>query len=230
MNPELLNKIHQGDCKDFMQTLPDGCIDLIVTDPPYDISDSKPGNSELMSLGKYNAENFAELTNGFDVEVIFSELVRISKKVNFFIFCANKQIAEIMTIAQRGGYYVTLLVWNKTNSAPFANGVWRQDAEFIVHVRESGAYFEGNAEQKRKVIQFPTNPSQFGHPTEKPIELIKKYIQIGSKEGDTVFDPFMGSGTTALAAKLMKRNFIGCEIQEKYVAIANERLRQDYLF
>jgi site-specific DNA-methyltransferase (adenine-specific) len=230
MNPDLLNKIHNLDCLDFMRSLPDKCIDLVVTDPPYDISDSKPGNSELMSLGKYNADNFAELKNGFDVEVVFSEIVRIQKKVNCFIFCANKQIAEIMTIAQRGGYYVTLLVWNKTNSAPFANGVWRQDAEFIVHVRESGAYFEGNAEEKRKVVQMPTNPSQFGHPTEKPLNLIMKYVLIGSKEGDIVFDPFMGSGTTAVAAKQLGRKFLGCELSEKYVAIANERLRQDYLF
>lgn len=230
MNPELLGKIYQVDCLSFMKQLPDKCIDLVVTDPPYDISDSKPGNSELMSLGKYNADNFAELTNGFDVEVVFAEIVRISKKVNCFIFCANKQIAEIMTIAQRGGYYVTLLVWNKTNSAPFANGVWRQDAEFIIHVRESGAYFEGNAEQKRKVIQLPTNPSQFGHPTEKPLALIEKYILIGSKEGDIVFDPYLGSGTTVLAAKKLNRQFLGCELSEKYCKIAEERLKQDYLF
>jgi len=224
-----MNKIIQGDCFEVMKTLEEKSIDLIVTDPPYLISDSPPGNSDLMSLGKYNSSGFSEVTNGFEVEKWFQEAQRLMEKMNCFIFCSNKQIAEIMSVSEGLGYYTTLLVWNKTNSAPFANGVWRQDAEFIVHVREKGAYFEGGADIKRKVTQLPTNPSEYGHPTEKPVELLRKFILIGSKAGDTILDTFMGTGSTLVAAKQLNRNSIGIEISPEYCEIARRRLEQDTL-
>lgn len=217
-------KIINGDCLVEMRKFPDKSFDLVLTDPPYDISGAPPGDSEIMSLGKYNSGAFYDVTEGFDVSEVLSECRRILRKVNIFCFCSNRQIPEIMRWGQIQGFYTTLLVWNKTNSVPFANGVWRQDAEFIVHIREKGAYFEGDSEMKRKVVQMPINPSEYGHPTEKPIELIKKYILIGSKEGDKILDPFMGSGTTLVAAKQLNRNAVGIEISESYCKIAQTRL------
>lgn len=224
-----LNTIYNEDCLETMKRMPDNYIDLIVTDPPYEISDSKPGNSELMSLGKYNSDNFGLLTKGFDVTRVLNEFERISKKMNCFIFCSNNQIPKIMQYGMDRGYYTTLLVWNKTNSAPFANGVWRQDAEFIVHIRVKGAFFEGNAELKRKVVQGSVNQSEHGHPTEKPKKLVSRYVKIGSKEGDVVYDPFMGSGTTARACKDLGRDYIGSEISKEYCDIAESRLKQEVL-
>jgi len=220
-----LNKIHNVDCLEFMRTLPDKCIDLVLTDPPYEISSSKPGNSKLMSLGKYNSDNYIELTKGFDVDLIFGEFLRVLKSFNCFVFCSNDQLSKIMSWGESKGFYTTCLVWNKTNSAPFANNVWRQDIEFVVHIREKGAYFEGNSELKKKVIQLPTNHSTYGHPTEKPIEIIYKYLQIGSKEGDIIFDPFIGSGTTGVACQMLNRNYIGCEISPEYCKIAEDRIK-----
>jgi site-specific DNA-methyltransferase (adenine-specific) len=224
-----LNTIYNEDCLETMKRMPDNFVDLIVTDPPYDISSSKPGNSELMSLRKYNSENFSALTSGFNIDEVLQEFKRITKKMNCFIFCSNNQIPDLMSWGIRNNYYTTLLVWNKTNSAPFANGVWRQDAEFIVHIREKGTYFDGNAELKRKVVQSASNPSEYGHPTEKPKRLISRYLRIGSDEGDLVYDPFMGSGTTARACKDLNRNYIGSEISKEYCDIAESRLKQEVL-
>ena len=95
-----------------------------------------------------------------------------------------------------------------------------------MHIREKGAVFQGDAKLKCKITKIPNQASKYGHPTEKPLELIKKYVLIGSSEGDLIFDPFMGSGTSAVACKELNRNFIGCEIESKYCEIAEKRLRQ----
>ena len=71
---------------------------------------------------------------------------------------------------------------------------------------------------------YLTQCKQGVHPAEKPIELIKRFIKVGSKEGDVIFDGFMGSGTTGVAAKMLKRDFIGCEIDKHYFDVCNSRI------
>lgn len=224
-----LNTIYNEDCLETMKRMPDNYVNLIVTDPPYVLDDTPPGSFKGGSVEKYSTKKYSEITNGFDNK-IYKELQRILKKMNLFMFCSNSQIPEIMSWGKDNGYYTTLLVWNKTNSIPFANGTWRQDAEFIIHIREKGATFEGDSELKRKVVQIPINQSKYGHPTEKPLKLVSRYIQIGSKADDLVYDPFMGSGTTARACKDLGRSYIGSEISKEYCDIAENRLRQETLF
>lgn len=228
---EMKNTVIFGDSLELLKKIPDNSVDLVLTDPPYILSDTgSKKKSCIKNLHKYNKTGFKKLIAGFDIEAFFSEFLRVSKKMNMFCFCSNKQVSSIMSWGEEKGFYTTLLVWNKTNSPPFANGVWRGDTEFCVHIRSKGAYFEGNAEIKKKVIQMPTNPSEFGHPTEKPLELIERYLIIGSSENAIVLDPFGGSFTTARACKNLKRNFISCDIEEKYCKIGDRRLAQENLF
>jgi len=220
-----MNKIHNVDCLEFMKQIPDNYFDLILTDPPYDISKSDPGKTSLMSLQKFGENTkLSKISDGFNIDLILSECLRITKKANMFIFCSNKQVSRIMKFGEDRGFYTTCLVWHKNNSAPFANGVWRGDIEFCIHIREKGAYFEGGANLKQKVTTLPTNPSEFGHPTEKPIRLVDKYLRIGAGENHKVFDPFMGSGTTAVACQSLGLEWCGCEIDEDYCNIARKRL------
>lgn len=220
-----MNKIYNMDCLEFMKQVPDKYFDLVLTDPPYEISKSDPGNTSIMSLGKFSSVGkLADISDGFNVDLVLNECLRISKKCNMFVFCSNKQVSKIMKWGEDKGFYTTCLVWHKNNSAPFANGVWRGDIEFCIHIREKGAYFEGGANEKQKVTTLPANPSEFGHPTEKPIRLVDKYLRIGATQGHKVFDPFMGSGTTAVACKSLGIDFVGCELEPDYVAIANKRL------
>ena len=150
------------------------------------------------------------------------------KPYNMFCFCSNKQISKIMKEGEQRGFSTTLLVWHKPNSAPFANGVRRGDAEYCIHIREKGAYFEGNAQIKKKVFSHPCVVNKT-HPTVKPLSLVSKYVEIGSAEQGLILDPFMGSGTTLVAAKQLGRTTIGIELEEKYCEIAAKRLQQEYL-
>ena len=120
-----------------------------------------------------------------------------------------------------------LLIWHKINAAPFANGVWRSDIEFIIHTRDKGSVFQGGATIKKKVSEFACVIDK-AHPTVKPIKLIEKYIKICSDEGMKIFDPFMGSGTTLVACAKMGRKGIGIEIDEGYFDIACKRVEDAY--
>lgn len=210
-----INKIYNQDCMDLLPTFPDKSIDLIVTDPPYEVNTSPSGKTCLKSIHKIET-GLDDIKKGFNIEKTFGEFQRVLKKVNIFCFCSNNQIPKIMNWGIDRGFFTTLLVWHKTNTTPFCCGVWRPDVEYCVHIREKGATFQGDAKQKEKVYVSPTVRSQTGHPTEKPLSLIKRYIEIGSNEGDVILDPFSGSGTTACACYELKRKFICIEKDFKY--------------
>lgn len=208
------NKIICGDCLDVMKQLPDNCIDLILTDPPYELNlhgGKGMGTFAERKLIKLNHINF--ISNGFNYEKIFNEFIRIMKKVNIYIFCSNAQISKIMTWFEERNYLVTLLVWHKTNAVPLVNKKYHSNAEFIICIREKGATFNNlSVKDATKVFTFPypNNKYRF-HPTQKPLELIEILIKRKSNINDIVLDCFSGSGTTAIACKKLNRNFICIE-------------------
>jgi len=210
-----------------MKQLEDDSIDLVVTDPPYDMSNNGAGYSKLLQNRALKlAQSINHITDGFNIDEHLREWERILKKFNAFIFCSNKQISELMQWGESNDYSTTLLVWHKTNATPFCNGVWQSNLEYIVHIREKGAVFQGGLKEKSKTFINPAVISEFDHPTVKPLDLIKKYIKIGSNPTDIILDPFMGSGTTANAAIQLDRQFIGYEIEPKYHEIACERVER----
>jgi len=216
--------LYLGDCRDILPTL--GKVDAVVTDPPYMLSDSGPGASHFgMSLNKFDGADYKAIVSGFDVAGVFGLLEAICQPFNLFCFCSNKQISEIMAYHEGKGRATTLLVWHKVNAAPFANGVWRGDIEYCVHAKDSGAVFIGNAQEKKKVSEHPIVQDD-AHPTVKPLGLMRKYVGICTTEQQTVLDPFMGSGTTGVAAVQMGRKFIGIEREPKYFEIACKRIEQ----
>jgi len=82
----------------------------------------------------------------------------------------------------------------------------------------------GNGKQMRNLWEVNAERHKTSHPTEKPERLLERIISIGSKEGDMVLDPFMGSGTTGVVAKRLNRNFVGIEIDNEYFSIAKKRI------
>ena len=232
-----LNKIYNADCLIGMQRIPDKSIDCIITDPPYELESHGGGTTEL-SQRKLVKENHIEfISNGFNYDDVFQQMLRICKTPNFFIFCSNKQVSKVMTYFEKLDLSTTLLVWNKTNPSPLCNGKYLSDIEFIVYVRGKGATFNNDTpfDFKRKVYTSPivSNKDRL-HPTQKGIELIRRYILQHSNPNDVILDPFIGSGTTAIACINTKRNFIGFELEKKYFDIANKRiedaLREPKLF
>ena len=224
-----INKVHFGDSLQLLKDIEDNSIDLIVTDPPYivDTSTTKENlGSTMKSIGKLCGSEMEAIGGGFDIDENLEEWERVLKKFNAFIFCSNKQISSLMKWGEDRGYVTTCLMWWKNNAPPLCNGNWISNIEYCIHIREKGATFQGGSKVKSKVHRESIVRSEFNHPTVKPLELIEKYIKVGSNENDIILDPFMGSGTTANAAINLKRNFIGYEINEKYHKIAIERIER----
>lgn len=214
-----LNKIYNTDCLEFMHSMPDSCVDLVVTDPPYEIHTKGGG------LGRrpvYENGALGKISQGFDAEATLEQVARICKKINIFIFCSTKQKPRIMNWGYERGCNIAELAWYKPNAAPFTNNTFKSDLENIIYIREKGVKIKGIS----RLFTHNCGKSKYGHPTEKPLEIIEKLILTASNEGDLIFDPFMGSGTTAVACKELNRNFIGCEIEAKYCEIAEKRLRK----
>lgn len=228
-------KIYNQDCLEFMKTLPDNSIDLIVTDPPYDLHVGIEGGSCASHMGRsdrFKNENVKDIKNfgdGYDIRTFGTEFVRIMKNINIYFWCNKLQIPDYFN------YYVNelgckfeILSWNKVNSMPTYNNKYLTDTEYCLYFRNgSGLCHPNNYEDAKTYWYEPinqTDKSKYGHPTIKPLKMIEKLIRNSSNEGDTVFDPFLGSGTTALASKNLNRNCIGTEISPEYFKICEERL------
>ena len=125
------------------------------------------------------------------------------------------------------GCLFDLLTWHKTNPAPTHNCHYLSDTEYCLMFREKGAYFGGTTQTLKKYYVSPINMEDkkaYNHPCTKPVEFIKNHLINSTKPNDIVFDPFMGSGSTLVAAKELGRKYIGIEINEKYFKVAKDRL------
>ena len=145
------------------------------------------------------------------------------------MFTAREQNGYFVRKAvARGFVYRNQLVMAKKNPLPsLSKSNWRSAFEVCMYLTKGKPAvfnFVSQAECKN-VFHFSNTHRQTAHPTEKPLDLIKLIIQVSSDEGDLVVDPFMGSGTTAVAAKELDRNYLGFELAADYIKMANERLK-----
>jgi len=209
-----LNKIYCMDCLDGLKLIPDNSIDLVLTDPPYGIKRDK-GFGGFGGFGKPIARRRYEEDEWDSTrpkKEYFDELLRVSKQAIIF---GGNFFTDYLPV---GTHWI---VWDKLNTMPTFG-----DCELI--------WTNSSRKSVKKItVQWNGLLGKEGeryHPTQKPLELIKILINNYSKEGDTVLDPFMGSGTTAVACKQLRRNFIGFELSQKYVDIANKRLSQETIF
>lgn len=217
--------LQQGDCLELLKKVKDNSIGLVVTDPPYLIDTT--GGGLYTQPDKQYVKELNSMKDGFS-EVVLNELCRVMKKINIYFFCSQKQIIPLTD------YFVTkrkcnwnILSWHKTNPIPACGNKYLTDTEFILFFREKGVKVYGKFNTKKTWYATPLNQSdkkKYGHPTVKPIEIVKNLIINSSKENDWVLDPFMGSGTTGVACVNTHRNFIGIELDEKYFKIAEERI------
>lgn len=213
-----------GDCLELMKDIPDGSVDLIVTDPPYDVHAGKGGGC----FG--NRESYSDIesiSNGFS-EQILDEMCRVMKKINIYLFCSQKQLIPLLDyFVKKKGCNWNLLTWHKQNPIPACKNKYLSDTEFILFFREKGVKIHGEFSTKFTYYVTPLNQKdkkKYGHPTIKPLNILQNLIVNSSEEGGVVFDPFLGSGSTCVACVNTGRHYIGFEKEPKYFDIACQRL------
>ncbi len=185
-----LNKVINADCLAVMREMPDKCIDLVLTDPPYGIEIAN--NPFRQKFEKQDWDNSTPSLEYFD------EIFRVSK--NQIIWGGN-----YFELPPSQCFYV----WDKVQPENFSSSM----CEMAWVSKQSPAKLF-----KQRVVSI-----QKWHPTTKPIELMKWCLSF-FPEAQTILDPFMGSGTTAIACKQLKRDFIGIEISKDYCKISEDRL------
>ena len=221
-----------GDCLEMLKGVPDNSIDLLLTDPPYNVS--RPNNFKTMGSAARIGMDFGEWDKNFDTVRYISELPRILRdNANVVIFNSWENLSEIKKACEENNITIKrCLVLNKSNPAPFnRDRMFVNDVEFALW----GVYNSKNKPTKwtfnrqnpvEKCVINTTVQSSKLHPTMKDIKVITYLIEVLSNEGDTVLDPFIGSGTTAVAALNTNRNCIGFEIDENYFNIAQDRINR----
>ena len=211
MVPVLIN----ASCIDTLKSMGNNSVDMVLTDIPYDCVNR--ASNGLRNLDKGDADPIT-----FDLTEFCNELYRVCKGT-IYIFCSYHQTAEMRAAFEKLKCSIRYCVWEKTNPSPM-NGqhVWLSSIESCMFIKKPGAPFHEHC--KSAVWRETVERSIKGHPTPKPVLLLKRLIEASSNPGDTVFDPCMGSGSTGLACKMTGRNFIGCDINPEYVANAIERI------
>lgn len=225
------NNIYLGNSYELIKDIPDKSVDLIITDPPYEIEGIH--GSGIMKDRYGNQWNFAtqiknnDLDKGIDL-MILREWVRVMKKINIYIWCNKQQILQYTDFfVKELGCNWELLIWAKDNPIAFCGTHYLVDKEYCLYFWEEGAKVHIPFERAKTFYISHTNiedKKKYGHPTIKPLEFIKKLILNSSERGGVILDTFLGSGTTAVAAKETGRQYIGFEINEEYFKIAKDRI------
>jgi site-specific DNA-methyltransferase (adenine-specific) len=205
-----INQIICADCLDVLKEMPDKCVDLVLTDPPYGIFKGIKSASfnpiKTGSGGGYASKYKNQVTKWDDKPnpIYFDEINRISNN-------------QIIWGANYFGYpFYNFIIWKKLTITE----------TFSMSMAEIASV---SAEGNGKVVEFvPQDPNRF-HQTQKPVKLFTWCLANYSKENDLILDPFSGSGTTAIACHRMNRRFICIEKEEKYVNLSRERLRVEQM-
>lgn len=219
-----LNTIQCIDCREGLKKIQNNSIDLIIADPPYGISrELNCKNQRLGTTAKLNFD-FGEWDK-FDKE--WFEIAIKKTKGWIITFCAKKDIGIYWNILEKNRFVaIDALAWLKPDPLPLnAKSKFLNAWEALVVGKKPGAYWGSRYFPNILKFQAPKGKDRI-HPTQKPLGLIKKLIELTTKKGDIVLDPFMGSGTTAVACKQLGRNFIGFEISKEYCELAKKRLNR----
>ncbi len=210
--------------RDYSKTDPKGVLSrgkrvVVIGSSPVGKKWQKKGENDVIGTVK-DGKMFEH--NNIKFEEWLPELYRVMKKSSHTYLMVNgRNLKELQTKAEQAGFhYQNLLVWKKNNATP--NKYYMQQMEFILMLAKKPCRNINNMGSKN-CLEFD-NIRNKKHPTQKPVKLMQVLIENSTDCGQTVLDPFMGSGTTGVAAKNLGRSFIGIELDEDYFKIAEERI------
>jgi len=222
-----------ADSEKYLKTIPSHSIDFILTDPPYNLSQYSTGNMKFEWRSDIN-NDLAEWDKDFSPSKMKNDFLRIIKPSgNIFAFCSYNLIGKWHEVFDPVFDTFQYFIWHKTNPVPkFRKAGFLNSCELIVCMWNKGHTW--NFGKQNEMHNFFESPICMGperlknpkHPTQKPLKLLKHLINIASNEGDLILDPFMGVGSTGVAALELNRKFLGIEIDEEYFNAAENRLQQ----
>lgn len=231
-------RLIRGDCLEILPILEVQSIDAVITDPPYLTRQSHVpirGNSvgpvieDTRSVG---------LPWGYSLAWI-DAVARLEPK-HWFVFCIGQMLSTLLPALEQHARFGEIFVWRKPNASPMARNVPRLDCELVVWMKHPKANNMRAREFRSLVIDVPflqagcfaterilaKHSGQAAHPTQKPVDIIWPFVQRFTEPGQTVLDPFAGTGTTGVVCVKENRNFIGIEIDPGYFAIAEKRISE----
>lgn len=227
---KLKNQIFNEDCvgERGFKTIPSDSIDCCVIDPPYKLTSGGKKNTKVNGAISRRVNDLASDGTIFTYNNIlpkdyFSEIYRVLKDgSHFYCMCNDKHLKSILNEGEKAGFKeVNILVWNKHMHTP--TQYYMKNIEFIVLFRKGKAKYINNM-GTFALIDIEGIRGNKVHPSEKPVDLFKLFIENSTKEGDIVLDCFMGAGCSALACLESNRNYIGYEIDKKYFDIIQNRI------
>lgn len=210
-------KLIHGDCLKELKNIPDASVDLLLTDPPYGMS----------YQSSWRTDKFNKIAGDDDVSwfpEFAAECFRVLKdNTHAYIFCNDYAISDFRRHLEQAGFKLKrTLVWVKNNhTSGDLYGDYGNKTEFVLFAHKGRRTLNGKRDTN--VLLFDRVASTV-HPTQKPPLLCEYLIAKSTQPGELVLDPFLGSGTTAIAAKSTGRNFIGIEREAEYVEIARARI------
>ena len=232
--------LYLGDCREVMASLPDQSLDMIWTDPPYGHGNhdgdfnarlNEHRGIESKPIANDDADGMRSV-----VDAMLTEAARVLRADCCCCCCCcccggggpRPTFAWVADRMDRAGLsFFHSLIWDKVN--PGLGWRYRRQHEMImVAHRTGGKLLWANDKRATPNIYSLMPPRDRAHPNEKPLDLVSHFIELHSTQGQTILDPFMGSGTTGVACAKLGRKFIGIEIEPKYFDIACKRIDDAY--
>lgn len=234
-------QILQGDALAILPGIPDRSVDCVITDPPYSSGGAFRGDRVMSTGTKYQSSDAEKLPEfegdsrdqrsfGYWCSLWMSECLRVTKPGGMFCtFVDWRQLPTVTDAMQAGGWvWRGIAVWDKINARPVPNR-FKQQAEFIVWGTKGPRSTETkDARYGLGVFSFnPPPTSSRVHATQKPHELLQLILDVACPPGGTVLDPFLGSGSMAVACERVGRRLIGIEIDPYWAKVARKRFEQE---
>ena len=214
-------ELWHGDCLELMKNIPDGSVDLVLTDPPYGMDFQSHRRKEVYA--RIKGDKSLEWLDGY-----FAECFRTMKdNTAIYCFCNYKKIDFFKQQIEKAGFNLkNIIIWDKQrNGMGDLSTTFGYSYEFIIFASKGQPKIRGK--RISDVWQFArVKPKEQTHQNQKPIDLLKQAIEKSSDEGAIVFDGFMGSGSTGVACVETGRSFIGIELAECHFKTAKERIEK----
>lgn len=213
-------KLMLGDCLERMKEIETGSVDMILTDPPYGM--------DFQSNRRVVKDKFSKIQNDKNVDWLpdfLNECNRVmSENTSIYCFCSWHKIDLFKQEIEKVFKIKNIIVWVKNNhGSGDLKGAYAPKHEFVIYAHKGRSLFRNK--RVPDVMEFPKiHSSKLQHPTEKNVNMLELFIKNNSDKCQVVLDPFMGSGSTGVAAKNLNRDFIGIELDEGYFNIAQQRI------